>query len=54
MGQILKTKRNEQKISYEDISGDVHNMPDMIYYIDNDDVSSEEIIKNSLMNLKII
>jgi hypothetical protein len=53
MGQILKDQKEmNRKISYEDISGDVHNMPDMIYYIDNEDVSSEEIIKKFLNELK--
>jgi hypothetical protein len=53
MGQILKDQKEmNRKISYEDISSDVHNMPDMVYYIDKDDVSSEEIIKKFLNELK--
>jgi len=32
MGQILKDQKEmNRKISYEDISSDVHNMPDMVY-----------------------
>jgi len=53
MGQIIKDQKEmNRKISYEDISSDVHNMPDMVYYIDKDDVSSEEIIKKFLNELK--
>ena len=53
MGQILKDQKEmNRKISYEDISGDVHNMPDMIYYIDNEEISTDEIIKKFLSKLK--
>ena len=53
MGQILKDQKEmNRKISYEDISSDVHNMPDMVYYIDNEEVSSEEIIRKFLKELK--
>ena len=35
MGQILKDqKETNRKISYEDISGDLENSPEMIYYLD--------------------
>jgi hypothetical protein len=35
MGQILKDqKETNRKISYEDISGDLENAPQMIYYLD--------------------
>jgi len=46
MGQIMKDQKElNRKISYEDISTDLQNSPELAYYIDNEDVSSEEIIK---------
>jgi hypothetical protein len=45
MGQIMKDQKDlNRKISYEDISSDLQNSPEMVYYIDNEDVTSEEII----------
>ena len=42
MGQIMKDQKDmNRKISYEDISTDVQNMPDMIYYLDNDGLTTE-------------
>jgi len=53
MGQIMKDQKDtNRKISYEDISTDVQNMPDMIYYLDNDNLTTEEIIKKFLSKLK--
>jgi hypothetical protein len=53
MGQIMKDQKElNRKIPYEDISTSVDNRPDMIYYIDNDEVSSEEVIKRFLNELK--
>jgi len=55
MGQIMKDqKETNRKISYEDISSDLQNNPEMIYYIDNEEISSEEIIKKYLDKLKDI
>ena len=52
MGQILKDQKDmNRKVSYEDISADLHNAPDMIYHIDNDDVSTEEIINKFIIKL---
>ena len=52
MGQILKDQKEmNRKVSYEDISADLHNAPDMIYHIDNDDVSTEEIINKFIIKL---
>ena len=54
MGQIMKDQKEmNRKISYEDISSDLQNSPDMVYYIDNEDVTSEEIMKKFLEKLKI-
>ena len=53
MGQIMKDQKElNRKISYEDISTDLSNRPEMAYYIENDDLSSEFIIKKFLEKLK--
>jgi hypothetical protein len=53
MGQIMKDQKEmNRKISYEDISSDLLHNPDMIYYIDNEDVTTEEIIKKFLSRLQ--
>ena len=53
MGQIMKDqKETNRKIPYEDISSDLQHTPDMIYYIDNEEVSTDEIIKKFLGKLK--
>lgn len=53
MGQIMKDQKEmNRKISYEDISSDLSNRAEMSYYIDNDDLSSEVIIKKFLEKLK--
>jgi hypothetical protein len=45
MGQIMKDQKDmNRKISYEDISTDLQNNPEMVYYIDNEDITTEEII----------
>ena len=52
MGQIMKDQKEmNRKISYEDISSDLQHSPDMIYYIDNDGITTEEIIKKFLTKL---
>jgi hypothetical protein len=52
MGQIMKDQKEmNRKISYEDISSDLQHSPDMIYYIDNDGITTEEIIKKYLVKL---
>lgn len=53
MGQIMKDQKElNRKISYEDISSDLSNRPEMSYYIENDDLNSEYIIKKFLEKLK--
>ena len=53
MGQIMKDqKETNRKISYEDISADLQHSPDMIYHIDDDSLTTEEIIKKFLLKLK--
>jgi hypothetical protein len=52
MGQIMKDQKDmNRKISYEDISSDLQHSPDMIYHIDNDEITSEDIIKKFLEKL---
>jgi hypothetical protein len=53
MGQIMKDqKETNRKISYEDISSDLQHNPDMIYHIDNHELTTEEVIKEFLKKLK--
>jgi len=52
MGQIIKDqKETNRKISYEDISSDLENDPDLSYSIDSENINSESIIKNLLAEL---
>ena len=54
MGQIIKDqKETNRKISYEDISTDLENRPDMIYYMDSDVIDSEKIILEYIEKLKM-
>jgi hypothetical protein len=53
MGQIIKDQKDtNRKISYEDISTDLENRADMVYYLDNDVVDSEKIITDYIVKLK--
>ena len=53
MGQIMKDQKEmNRKISYEDISSDLSNRAEMAYFIHNDELSSETIIKKFLERLK--
>jgi hypothetical protein len=45
-------KETNRKISYEDISSDLQHSPDMIYHIDDYNLTTEEIIKKFLIKLK--
>ena len=54
MGQIMKDQKEmNRKISYEDISSDLSNRPDFSYTIEDDDITSETIIKKFLERLKV-
>ena len=54
MGQIIKDqKETNRKISYEDISTDLENRPDMVYYLDSDVMDSEKIILEYIEKLKL-
>jgi hypothetical protein len=53
MGQILKDQKEiNRKISYEDISTKLENRPDMIYYLEYEKVTPEDVIQNFLIELK--
>jgi hypothetical protein len=53
MGQIMKDqKETNRKISYEDISSDLCNRPEMSYLMEDDDMKSEFVIKKFLEKLK--
>ncbi len=53
MGQIIKDqKETNRKVSYEDISSNLENRPDMVYYIENDAVESDKIILDYIEMLK--
>ena len=55
MGQIMKDqKETNRKIPYEDISSNLEHTPDMIYYIDHEEVTTEEIIQKFLVKLKVL
>jgi hypothetical protein len=53
MGQIMKDQKEmNRKISYEDISTDLSNRKEMAYFIEDDSLSSEYVIKKFLQKLK--
>ncbi len=52
MGQIIKDqKETNRKISYEDISTNLENNENFSYYIENDGLDSEKVIKHFLIEL---
>ena len=55
MGQIIKDQKDmNRKVSYEDISSDLENDPNMVYYIDEDKIDTDVIIVGFLDELKLI
>ena len=55
MGQIIKDQKDmNRKVSYEDISSDLENDPNMVYYIDDSSIDTDTIIVGFLDELKII
>jgi hypothetical protein len=53
MGQIIKDQKDmNRKVSYEDISTDLENNKDFIYYIDDDQVTADEIITDFINELR--
>jgi len=52
IGQIIKDqKKTNRKISYEDISTNLENNENFSYYIENDGLDSEKVIKHFLIEL---
>jgi len=52
MGQIIKDQKDfNRKISYEDVSSDLENNTELSYIIDGDNIDSEKIISNFLIEL---
>ena len=52
MGQIIKDQKEiNRKISYEDISSNIENNQTYSYDIDKEDIDSENVIKNFLVEL---
>lgn len=55
MGQILKDQKEfNRKISYEDISSDLENNMDMVYYMDTEPDHTDNIIPNLILSIKDI
>ena len=53
MGQIIKDqKETNRKVSYEDISSNLENRPDMVYYIENEKTEADDVIQTFLTELK--
>lgn len=53
MGQIIKDQKEQnRKISYEDITTKLESRPDMIYYLEHEKVTAEQIIKEFLKELE--
>ena len=53
MGQIIKDQKDtNRKISYEDISSNLENRPDMVYYIEHVQTEADDVIQEFLDELK--
>lgn len=53
MGQIIKDqKETNRKVSYEDISSNLENRPDMVYYIEYEKTEADDVIQTFLTELK--
>lgn len=53
MGQIIKDQKDtNRKISYEDISSNLENRPDMVYYIEYEQTEADDVIQHFLSELK--
>jgi hypothetical protein len=53
MGQIIKDQKEQnRKISYEDITTKLESRPDMIYYLEYEKVTAEQVIKEFLKELE--
>ena len=53
MGQIIKDQKDtNRKVSYEDISSNLENRPDMVYYMEFEKTEADDIIQGFLDELK--
>ena len=53
MGQIIKDQKDtNRKVSYEDISSNLENRPDMVYYMEFEKTEADDIIQEFLDELK--
>lgn len=53
MGQIIKDQKEiNRKISYEDISQSLENRPDLVYYLENEQIEADFVIKKFVEELK--
>jgi len=53
MGQIIKDQKDtNRKISYEDISSNLEQRPDMIYYLEYEKTEADDIIQGFITELK--
>ena len=53
MGQIIKDQKDmNRKVSYEDISSNLENRPDMVYYLEYEIVDAQDIISEFLEELR--
>ena len=54
MGQIIKDqKETNRKVSYEDISTNLENRPDMVYYLEFEKIEADKIIDIFLSDLNV-
>ena len=52
MGQIIKDqKERNRKISYEDITTKLENRPDMIYYLEYEKITAEDVINKFVIEM---
>ena len=55
MGQIIKDQKDmNRKVSYEDISSNLENRPDMVYYLEYEIVDAQDIISEFLGELRSV
>ena len=53
MGQIIKDQKDiNRKVSYEDISQSLENRPDLVYYLENEQIEADVVIKKFILELK--
>ena len=53
MGQIIKDQKDtNRKVSYEDISSNLENRPDMVYYMEYEQTEADDVIQEFLDELK--